>query len=132
MEATTTEKLQYGIKYPFKNVTIKSVKVTKNIDQYFIFHDTYIEWHSEYVGLYVEEEDEQGMGVKKDVERHHIWDHLIGRDKIMQLQIYKWFDENLWVVKIHMFGTDDQTFCFYIEDKARKMYEILKQYIFRT
>lgn len=120
--------IQLNKKYTFNVPSTKECTVKKVHEQYIIFFENYIEWHCIYECTYHNEEDED-HGIKKDVDRQHTWDHIIARKGMQQVQCYYWFDQGLWVVKVYCAGTDDFSLVFYLEDKARAMFQLFKEYI---
>lgn len=118
-----------GKKYSFPQCSTKETTIDKTIESYLIFHDDKLEWRGKYKAAYHKEE-EGNMGIEKDVERDHDWLCFLKREQLMGLDGYKWYDEELWAIKIVIWGAGDVVLAFYSEEVASKMYSRIWKYIF--
>lgn len=128
-EPKTSPSLILGKQYNFNMCSTKQCVVDQVMEHHIIFHDKYVLYVGEYKCTYLNEEDEE-LGGKKDVPRHHEWIHHIGREKMCGVELYKNFDENLWGVRIDSTGARDHILYFHTKEKAQKFNDLFIEYIF--
>lgn len=117
-----------GREYKFAQISKKKVTVDEGSQQSLTFYEGSIIWKSEYSCIYHDEEDEES-GIKKDVPRNHKWRTVIPRINVIYEEVYFWYEEGLWVVKIFIAQGADMILTFSTQEKAMRMYELVAQYI---